>query len=263
MATFTRQIISPHLRRVLDENQTRFWKSLQVEMHFSIEKTQVITGIENSSFNGIIRTILPSRIAAQRVDETIAMFKRKKLPFHWIVGEMSRPAHLSDILLDKGFAPVENLAWYKKVLDNMDYQTLLPGSFSVKSVEGPWGMKEWGFVYGEIARIPAASAQKYANLLIRNGDPNLVHFILYSRDRPIAVASLLVTKPFAWIYHCGCINEGNNQEVISTLLQYLGTCAKRALCTRLLVCTSLEKRETLQKCSFEKICELSIYNYEL
>ncbi len=91
----------------IENNLYGFWKAcsridLKNVRYTEDEKYfRFSTGIPSFMVNGVIDTKIPPEIAEKTITEIIQSFKEEKLPFHWDIGPLSKPANLNELLLQK------------------------------------------------------------------------------------------------------------------------------------------------------------------
>lgn len=213
--------------RHVEENISRFWADLGAEMHFSIEKTQSFTNISHPMFNWVLRSNIPSTIASTRVSEIIEQFRRRGLPFKWIVHNQSRPGNLRDLLISRGMHHTESWAG---LYHNLEYT--LPYNaksqpISIQPITSYDAMMIWAANFAECMDIPFQEAKKYADLFTRQGVKPYRHFIASQDGVCVGVATLHFLSKVVGIYNLTVKKSARGQGVGTAIVNYLLSHSKK------------------------------------
>jgi ribosomal protein S18 acetylase RimI-like enzyme len=131
--------------------------------------------------------------AAGRIEDVIAWYEQRQLPFSWQVGPRDRPRDLGERLLTRGFRlDPEDMPGMVRSLRDLPAQRL-PDSAAMEVVRGASSFREWVDVVGEGFGMPPeipAAILKYEAL---GFDEDLGTLVLARLDgRPVATALGLV-----------------------------------------------------------------------
>ncbi len=256
--TVDRTIITPY-QRLVEENVSRFWSELGVEMHYSTEKTQLFTGIEHPFFNGILRSVMPLTVASKRVNDVIQQYKERSLPFRWLVSRKPKPGNLRTILVNHGLHHTHTLCGLVHTLDffPQPYQTHEGVKFQQTTNHDT--MDVWSETFSESMGIRLSEAKKYAKIFAENGSERYRHFIAYSEGKPVAVASLFFYAGTVGIYNLTVKGEMRGQGVASKLVSYLLNYAKKMKNSMVILYVFKAAKESLLRLGFEHATDFEVF----
>ena len=80
----------------------------QAELHDDGGLLWFETGVPNDLFNGVLQTRLSQEALPAAIEQVLAHFQRRHLPFHWHLGPCSRPGNFGDLLEAHGISHVED-----------------------------------------------------------------------------------------------------------------------------------------------------------
>ncbi|MCB1112386.1 MAG: GNAT family N-acetyltransferase [Chlamydiales bacterium] len=246
---------------VLD-NSTRFWTALEVEMHFSNEKTHYISGIPHPLFNGVLRTQLQMNIVSKRIEEAIAQFQRRGLPFSWWVCEKSRPQNLVHHLENHGFVfsgSFPALVWND---EGEPQQLERPDNLSIIPVSDMEMMRQWAEVFSQVFDLPKEIASDYSALFVRGTPKPFRHFIAFIDDEPVATATLFFQPRLASIYNIAVVPKFRHQGVAAALAHHLICHARRVHCSSVMLQAASNHIERFMMMGFRRVCDFQIYYHD-
>lgn len=135
----------------------------------------VDSGLANASFNTIGKSSLHPRFGADRIEAAIKHFKKKDLPFTWILGPLSGHGAMEPTLKSLGLSCPEDEWVMAMSLDTVNIPGAVPGGLDVKRVTN------------------AAQVEQFADVMTAPtpGDETIKTLYTDTKDAVIAPASPL------------------------------------------------------------------------
>lgn len=175
------------------------------ELHEDAEMSRFFTG--RSGFNGVLRTTINSTDKTYidaRISETLAYFQERRVQIGWPIGPLAQPANLASYLEAHGLT--YRSAHHPMALDMLtrwgQVNVQVPG-LTIEEIVDYETLKLWrslsvvGFESSE--EIGQTYYEAYSRTGFGNAHP-WHHYIAWLRDRPVAIASLLLHAGVAGIY---------------------------------------------------------------
>jgi hypothetical protein len=114
------------------------------ERQITDEIEWVITGVEDNTFNGVVRAQLSEARVDQVIDEVTSRFRERNVPHLWFLNEDSRPAALSQFLLAHGWQRLREGAGMAIDLSSIASPFPPPPDLTIERVMDEEGVGLWG-----------------------------------------------------------------------------------------------------------------------
>ncbi len=192
------------------------------ERQITDEIEWVITGVEDNTFNGVVRAQLSEARVDQVIDEVTSRFRERNVPHLWFLNEDSRPAALSQFLLAHGWQRLREGVGMAIDLSSIASPFPPPPDLTIERVMDEEGVGLWGTFhrYLENDQRDEPRERLYLSLGLA-GDQPLRHYVTRLGGEPAGALSLFLGREAAGIY---------NVEVAPALQrQGVGTAMTRAV----------------------------------
>ncbi len=192
------------------------------ERHVTDEVEWVITGVEDNTFNGVVRAQLSEARVDQVIDEVTARFRERNVPHLWFLGEDSRPTALPQLLSAHGWQRLREGVGMAIDLSAIASPFPPPPDLTIERVVDEEGVTLWGSFhrYLENEQRDEPRERLYLSLGL-SGDQPLRHYLARLGGEPVGALSLFLGREAAGIY---------NVEVTPTRQhQGVGTAMTRAV----------------------------------
>jgi GNAT superfamily N-acetyltransferase len=162
----------------------------------------VITGVEDNTFNGVVRAQLSEAHVDQMIDEMASRFRERNVPHLWFVNRDSRPANLEQLLLARGWERLREGVGMAIDLSTIASPFPPPPALTVERVVDEEGLTLWGAFhrYLENDQRDEPRERLYISLGL-DGDQPLRHYIARLGGEPVGALSLFLGREAAGIYN--------------------------------------------------------------
>jgi len=162
----------------------------------------VITGVEDNTFNGVVRAQLSEALVEQVIDDVTARFRERNVPHLWFLGEDSRPANLEQLLGAHGWERLRQGVGMAIDLSAIASPCPPPPDLTVERVVDEEGVALWGTFhrYLEYEQRDEPRERLYLSLGLAGEQP-LRHYIARVGGEPAGALSLFLGREAAGIYN--------------------------------------------------------------
>lgn len=247
------------LLQALEENYTKFWFNLDVETHFGIQITQVITGIPHPLLNNILRAQFTNSLADEQIEQMIFQFKKRDLPFSWWVDHRSSPKDLGT-RLKKHLSYLGTFPYMAIYLQDLDISAPSPQGLDIVNVNDTEMLSSWGEILQTAFQLSEESTKNYAAIFLKRGlkEP-FRHYIGLWNGKPIASATLFFLDGVAGIYNLAVLPEMRGKGIATAMVISLLLTAQSLDCRIGILQSSMMMVNTYQRLGFQKLSEWKIY----
>jgi GNAT superfamily N-acetyltransferase len=160
------------------------------------------TGVPLKIFNGILRTQLDVAALPLAIDNMVAHFQQRQLPFEWNVGPTSQRYGLDDLLRAHTMLQAEDESGMAIDLHTLNEDSLPVPNLVIQEVTTDEQLRQWSRIWGSGA--PAEVGELwytlYKGLDLTSSSP--VHLYLGLLDgEPVATAALFCALGVAAVHH--------------------------------------------------------------
>ena len=162
----------------------------------------VITGVEDNTFNGVVRAQLAKANAERVIDEVARRFQERNVSHLWFLNEDSRPANLAQRLKAHGWTCLREGVGMAIDLSAIAEPFPPPAGLSVERVTDEAGIALWGDFhrYLEHNQRDEPRERLYISLGL-SGDQPLRHYLAWLDGAPVGALSLFLGQEAAGIYN--------------------------------------------------------------
>jgi GNAT superfamily N-acetyltransferase len=250
------------LAAAIEANLFRYLRYLSsspsVERCDSPKLTWFVTGIPHPFMNGVIRTRLASAEADDRIEETVAHFRSRKVPFMWYVRSAAQPADLEKRLVAHGLAYHEDLLGMAADLLALSEALASTADLAIEVVRDERALEQWVRVALIGFDIPDTGENVCFDLFAGLGfDMPLLNYVGLLDGEPVATSQLFLAAGVAGIYYVATIPEARRQG-IGTAMTLAPLREARAMGYRIGILQSSEMGlGVYSRLGFEEYCKLS------
>lgn len=209
------------LATAIEANRFEFFqyldRSVGVEVHEGPSVTWFITGIPHPFMNGVFRTQLTSGDVDEVIEQTLAHFKARRLPFIWRIGSATRPTDMGRHLEAHGFDYSEGIGMAAGLLA-LNESPPTPSGLTIVPVDDKKTLAQWVHAvligFGLPYNSEAACFDLFAGL---GFDLPLRNYVGLLDGKPVAASQLLLRAGVAGIYWVTTV-PGERQQGIGTAL---------------------------------------------
>lgn len=245
----------------------------QAEVVDRPELARLLTGEPFAVSNGIFRARLGGAGDSGSVDESIdgaideaiEPFRRRGLPFSWLVGPGSRPPDLGERLAARGLRFLGSWPGMAIDLDRLDDPPALPSGVTVERVASEAALGEWTEVFARGFSMPEGVGDFFRRAFVLLGldeSRPLQHFLARVDGEPAACSSVSLADGVAGIYNVATLPAARNRglgSVVSTLPLHVG----RASGSRLAILHATDMAVNVyRRLGFREHCRIGQYIWD-
>lgn len=210
-------------------------------------------------FNGVYASRLDENVDA-RIDECLAIFKKRKVSAYWWIDPLTRPSALGDRLRTRGLTASKSPAMARRLAAWRDPQG--SGATTIHEVRTDGELRSWNDVFcrsfemAESMRRPYLKAFRAIGLDRRDA---IRYYTARSGRRTVGCAQLICGNGVAGLWGIGVLENARKRGAGAALTARCLTDA-RALGYETAILTSSDPGFSLyKKMGFETVCEYSHY----
>jgi GNAT superfamily N-acetyltransferase len=172
------------------------------ERQITDEIEWVIIGVEDNTFNGVVRAHLSEARVNQVIDEVTMRFRERNVHHLWFLNEDSHPANLGQLLSAHGWQRLREGVGMAIDLSAIASPFPPPPDLSIERVVDEEGVVLWGTFhrYLEHEQRDEPRERLYLSLGL-DGDQPLRHYVARLGGEPAGALSLFLGQEAAGIYN--------------------------------------------------------------
>jgi len=164
----------------------------------------------------VLSARLPESKAEVRIEELLAPFRARGLPYGWVVGPGARPRNLRDRLTRHGLPYLFDLRGMAAELTRLALEVPGPAGLAVEAVRDEPALREWvgvlGKAFGDPPEESASLLRLESDLGVAESEPRTLLLGLLN-GVPVATACLFVDGESAGIYNVGTLPEHRGRGI--------------------------------------------------
>ena len=212
------------------------------------------TDIRDDTFNMVIKACFTKENANQKIDEVIAFFEKKHLPFSWWIGPDDSPADLKKRLILKNFQPKEYD--YGMYFDLENYIPLKTDIITIKQVSEARELKEFCDIHEKTYINPEAYDIIFSKIpasLYQDKSP-FRFYIGYFEGKPVTTGVLVFHANVVGIYFILTLKEDRMKGYATAMMNRLLTIAKEEGQQTAILQASEQGKKVYGKMGFRECC---------
>jgi len=172
------------------------------EKQITDEIEWVITGVDDNTFNGVVRAQLTQEHADQVIDEVARRFRERNVYHLWFLNVDSRPANLEQLLLAHGWVRLRQGVGMALDLSAIAEPFPPPPDFTIERVVDEDGVALWGSFHRYLGdgQRDEPRERLYISLGL-SGDEPFRHYIARLGGEPVGGLSLFLGREATGIYN--------------------------------------------------------------
>jgi hypothetical protein len=194
-----------------------------------------VTNIDCEYLNGVISANIKDDLVYSNVKEVISFFKSKNVPWVWNVTPICQPSNLEEVLVDNKFKLISEYQalWYdlNKYTPNFSFE-----KYDIREVLDDNALNDWNIPLDEGFGADAdnkSSENNFFKLIAKipyGNNNSFHHYVAYKDNKPVACATLSVSKYGARIDNVATCNDYLRQGYAKAITLFAMNAAKKMNC---------------------------------
>ncbi|MFX0046619.1 MAG: GNAT family N-acetyltransferase [Candidatus Hermodarchaeota archaeon] len=180
------------------------------------EFSRFSTGISFFFFNGVIDNHISSENAMKKIKENITFFKKRRVPFLWVLGPSSTPKNMGELLIKNGFIidKLQGMAYNLKILNT---ERELLNKTEIIKVESMDNLKVWNDIILTGFEFPKEIRSDFFfeafSFILLNNRASASAFLAYYDGNPVASSLVLYKAGVAGIHMVTTLEEARGNGI--------------------------------------------------
>lgn len=153
----------------IESTNRQGWASLGASSRFEVQDRDdglwFASGVPMPPFNGVVSARLTEDDADEVIEEAVAYFGGRSLPFSWAVGPNTTPENLGERLVAHGFKGQEAQAGMAIDLETLPGSVPMPDGLEIERVSGKAFIGDYGDVVSAGFGLPPTFGGEFARIL--------------------------------------------------------------------------------------------------
>ena len=190
------------------------------ELHEEAEMRWFYTGLSTSGFNGVLHTHITGDDIDAKIDNVIAYFSTRLVPFSWAIGPTTLPINLAHYLKARGFTHIHDGTGMAADLQTLPEAIATPANFRVAEVSDIDMLQTYSTTsmkgFSSTEEYMRIYSDTYRAIGFAENSP-WHHYIGWLNDEPVGVSSLLLHAGVAGIYGVATVPEARRLGIGSAM----------------------------------------------
>jgi GNAT superfamily N-acetyltransferase len=239
------------------------FKKLENEVIATNTWTQVTTPMARTPFkNAVYNSVMSEESASQRIEETIAHYQSRNLPFRWLISPHSEPGNLSEKLVSRGFKLNDQLEGLYAEPGNLNIEVHPEVKVSLVTLEN---LEDWMSVQEHAWKIPEPGLRfmrAEMQQVLSNSERRSNDYIAYLHGQPVGAGRVSFYRDYAFLTGAAVRPEARLKGVYRTLLDArVREIQARGVNSIVIHCLKDTSAPICMKLGFEKVCEIQSYHF--
>lgn len=234
------------------------------ELYDEPEMMRFSSGIPVPLRNGVYRAHLAPDTADAKIEETIAYFKARDLPFMWLVGPSSQPQDLGERLAAHGIMHALDAPGMALDLRALVEDVTAPAEFEIRAMRDLKALQDFARVFNESFGMPASVhdlfSRAYAKLSL-DGDRSFRNYVGYLAGEPVATTTLLLGEGAAGIFGVSTLPQARRKGIGAKITLHALQDARREGYRVAVLHSSSIAVNVYKALGFREYCKFGIYIY--
>lgn len=210
------------IEHAIEFNLYEFFRSIvHIDLeHIQYEETEEFsrfsTGIPFFFFNGVIDSHISSENAIKKIKDNITYFEKRQVPFLWVLGPLSTPKNMGELLIKNGFIldKLQGMAYNLKILNT---ERELLNKVEIIKIESMNALKVWndiiltGFDFPKEVRSDFFF-EAFSFILLKDR-ASASAFLAYYDGNPVASSLVLYKAGVAGIHLVTTLEEAHGKGI--------------------------------------------------
>jgi len=226
------------------------------------EFSRFSTGISFFFFNGVTDIHVSSENARKIIKENITFFKKRKVPFLWVIGPSSTPKKMGEFLIKNGFIldKLQGMAYNLKILNQ---EREIVNKVKIIKIENIETLKVWNDIilmgFGFPKEVQSDFFYKAFSDIILNDKTSASAFLAYYDGNPVASSLVLYKAGVAGIHLVTTLEEARSKGIGTALtLAPLNEAKKLGYETAILHSTEMGLN-MYKRMGFKEYCTIELF----
>lgn len=221
----------------------------------------VRTGVSLPFFNGVPYAVLDGERARDRVRETLASFREKRVPFRWWITPSTAPADLIPILMEQGFRHVYDAPGMAADMTTLPAPQAIEG-FEITRVEDADALWSWASILGTAFHRPEEEWQVWQRTYLDFGlARRWRHFIGTLDGVVVASSTVCIGDEIGGIYHVATLPGARGRGIGAAITLAAMHEARSEGCGVAALQSSQMAFGVYKAIGFRHCCDLTLYDW--
>jgi GNAT superfamily N-acetyltransferase len=261
----------PEIEYAIEFNLYEFFRSmvhsdLKDNLYKETEEfSRFSTGISFFFFNGIIDNHISSENPMKKIKENINFFKKRKVPFLWVIGPRSTPKKMGELLIKNGFIidKLQGMAYNLKILNT---EREIANKVEIIKIENIETLKIWNDIilmgFGFPKEVRSDFFYKAYSRILLKDRASASAFLAYYDGNPVASSLVLYKAGVAGIHMVTTLEKARGKG-IGTAITFAPLKEAKKLGYEILVLHSTEMALNMYKrMGFKEYCTIELYIWQ-
>jgi GNAT superfamily N-acetyltransferase len=262
----------PEIEHAIEVNLYEFFRSmvcsdLKDNLYEENEEfSRFSTGISFFFFNGVIDNHISSENPMKKIKENITFFKKRKVPFLWVIGPSSTPKNMGNLLVKNGFM-LEKLQGMVYNLNILSTEREIVNRVEIIKIENMETLKLWNSIilmgFGFPKEVRSNFFYKAFSSILLNNKASASAFLAYYDGNPVASSLVLYKAGVAGIHMITTLEEARGKGIGTAItLAPLNEAKKLGYETAILHSTEMGINMYKQM-GFKEYCTIELFKWQL
>ena len=212
------------------------------------------TEIQSDTFNLVVDAHFTRENAHEKIDQTVAIFQNKKLPFSWWVGPGDSPDNLKDILCSHGFVYTETE--HGMFLNLNNYSPQKTNKLKIIQASNIEELKEFDYVHVHSFGNDSAFDVIFSHLppSVYCGHSNYRFYTGYVDGRAVVTGALVFHAHVVGIYFIATIPSERRKGYATEMMHHLLSISKNEEHQMAVLLASEAGKPVYNKLGFVECC---------
>ena len=261
----------PEIEHAIEFNLYEFFRYMvnteleDTQYEESEESSRFSTGIPFFFFNGVIDNHISSENPMKKIKENITFFKKRKVPFLWVIGPSSTPKKMGELLIKNGFIleKLQGMAYNLKILST---EREIVNKVEIIKIENMETLKVWNDIilmgFGFPKEVRSDFFYKAFSGILLNDKASASAFLAYHDGNPVACSLVLYKAGVAGIHMVTTLEEACGKGIGTAItLAPLNEAKKLGYETAILHSTEMGINMYKQM-GFKEYCTIELFKWQ-
>ena len=271
LITILKNLNQSEIEHAIEFNLYEFFRSmvhsdLKDNLYKETEEfSRFSTGISFFFFNGLINNHISSENATKKIKKNITFFKKRKVPFLWVLGPSSTPKKMGELLIKNGFI-IDKLQGMAYNLKTLNTEREIVNKVEIIKIENIETLKIWNDIilmgFGFPKEVRSDFFYKAYSRILLKDRASASAFLAYYDGNPVASSLVLYKAGVAGIHMVTTLEKARGKG-IGTAITFAPLKEAKKLGYEILVLHSTEMALNMYKrMGFKEYCTIELYIWQ-